>query len=74
MPTYTRREIEVAGLVSDGLTNEQVADNLGLSVNTIRYHLKETYAKLGTSSRAYLAAQFARGKIASAPPTSPRPR
>ena len=51
----TDRELEVAGLVSQGLTNQQIAHRLSLSVRTIEAHLTHIYNKLGVGSRVELA-------------------
>ena len=51
----TDREREVAVLVGSGLTNREIADNLGVSVRTIDGHLYRIYAKLGVASREQLA-------------------
>ena len=54
----TSREVEVLGLVAEGLTNVQVAQRLFLSPRTIDTHLSSIYHKLGVSSRA-AAVRFA---------------
>lgn len=48
----TAREREVLALVSRGLRNIDVAEQLDLSESTIASHLKSIYRKLGISSRA----------------------
>jgi non-specific serine/threonine protein kinase len=48
----TSREVEVLGLVAEGLTNAQVAQRLFLSPRTVDTHLTSIYHKLGVSSRA----------------------
>jgi predicted ATPase/DNA-binding CsgD family transcriptional regulator len=48
----TPREMEVLGLVAEGLTNPQVAQKLFLSPRTVQRHLNSVYRKLGVSSRA----------------------
>ena len=48
----TSREVEVLGLVAEGLTNAQVAQRLFLSPRTVDTHLSSIYLKLGVSSRA----------------------
>ncbi len=45
------REIEVLRLLSEGLTNQQIADELFVSLNTIKTHLAKIYQKLGVSRR-----------------------
>ncbi len=54
------RELEVARLVAEGLTNAEVADRLTLSVRTVTTHLDRIYSRLGISSRAALAAYVTR--------------
>ena len=44
-------------LVADGLTNAQIAEQLLISVNTVKAHLSHAYAKLGISSRTQLASE-----------------
>jgi DNA-binding NarL/FixJ family response regulator len=51
----TRREEEVVHLVEDGLTNRQIAVNLGLSEHTVRNNLFRIFDKLGVSTRVELA-------------------
>ena len=51
----TSRELEVLGLVSQGLSNHQIARELGLSVRTIEAHLTHIYNKLGVGSRTEAA-------------------
>ncbi len=54
----TSREVEVLGLVTEGLTNPQVAHRLFLSPRTVQRHLNSVYRKLGVSSRT-AATRFA---------------
>ena len=63
----SRREMEVARLVADGLTNAEIAERLVLSVRTVESHLDHVYARLGISSRAALARWVTAGQAASAP-------
>ena len=46
------REVEVLGLVAEGLTDPQVAERLYLSPRTVGQHLRSIYQKLGVPSRA----------------------
>jgi DNA-binding NarL/FixJ family response regulator len=52
------RELEVLGLVAQGLTSAQVAERLFLSPRTVNAHLNSIYHKLGVSSRSQ-ATRFA---------------
>jgi class 3 adenylate cyclase/DNA-binding CsgD family transcriptional regulator len=63
----SRREMEVATLVAEGLTNAEIAERLVVSVRTIESHLDHVYARLGISSRAALARWVTAGQAASAP-------
>lgn len=44
----TPREREVLGLARRGYTNNEVAEQLGITRNAVRFHLKEIHSKLGT--------------------------
>ena len=47
----TSREIEVLGLVAQGLSNTQVADKLSMAPRTVNVHLTSIYSKIGVTSR-----------------------
>jgi two-component system, NarL family, response regulator len=47
----TERELEVLQLVARGLSNKQVADVIGRTEETVKIHLKNTYAKMGVADR-----------------------
>ena len=51
MSELTMRELEVLGLLTQGCSNKEIADNLGLKYVTIAYHLKNIYRKLGVKNR-----------------------
>ena len=59
--TLSRREHEILGLLSDGLTNFQISARLGLSENTVKYYLKAIYQKLGVNSRGAAIAKYVAG-------------
>jgi len=50
----SRREMEVAHLVAEGLTNIEIAEALFISPRTVSTHLEKIYRRLGISSRAAL--------------------
>jgi DNA-binding CsgD family transcriptional regulator len=55
----TRREVEVLHLLSEGLSNQELAARLLLTVNTVRAHLYSIYNKLNVETRT-AAVQLAR--------------
>jgi DNA-binding NarL/FixJ family response regulator len=55
-PRLTAREQSVAGLVTRGLTNKEIADELVISVKTVERHLGTVFVKLGVSNRTQLFA------------------
>jgi DNA-binding CsgD family transcriptional regulator len=54
--TLSPREREVAALVARGLSNKEVARELGLSDGTVKIHVHSIFQKLGTKSRYRLIA------------------
>ncbi len=62
------REIEVLGLVADGLSNQQIAGALFVSQATVKSHLVHVFAKLDADSRtAAVATGIRRGLIRRTP-------
>ncbi|MBL4954798.1 response regulator transcription factor [Neobacillus sp. YIM B02564] len=53
--TLTAREKEILLLVSDGLTNKQIAEKLYIAENTVKNHIKHLLNKLGLENRVQLA-------------------
>jgi DNA-binding NarL/FixJ family response regulator len=47
----TAREMEILGLIGEDLNNQQVADKLFISRETVRWHIKSLNAKLGIRTR-----------------------
>lgn len=54
----SRRELEVARLAAKGWTNSQIADQLFISVVTVKRHLATIFEKLNINSRRELAGRF----------------
>ena len=49
--TLTAREVEVLGLMAEGLSNKQMAERLFVSENTIKTHCSRVFDKLGAGRR-----------------------
>lgn len=50
-PDLTDREREVLGLLAQGLSNQEIADRLFISVKTVRNHVSNIYSKLQVADR-----------------------
>ena len=48
----TAREVEVLALIARGKTNQEIADELVLSIRTVERHISSIYDKVGTSGRS----------------------
>jgi two-component system, NarL family, nitrate/nitrite response regulator NarL len=48
----TRRELEVLQLLSQGLPNKRIAQRLGISEHTVKFHVNALLGKLGVQSRS----------------------
>lgn len=55
MSALTKREKEVAQLVSEGLINKEIAQRLDITVYTVKNHLHNIYRKLKIENRNQLA-------------------
>lgn len=56
----TAREREVLTLLSEGLTNKSIALRLGISENTVKFHVNAIMSKLGAQSRTEAVVRAAR--------------
>ena len=55
----TPRELEVWALLAEGLSNHQIADRLGLSENTVKFHVQHLFDKLAVKNRTEAALKYA---------------
>ena len=54
----TNQETEIMRLLMQGLSNEKIALATGISVNTVKYHLKRVYKKLQVQNRVEAMNKF----------------
>ena len=59
----TTREKEILLLITQGMTNELIADKLFISVQTVRNHIKSIYDKLQVHSRAQVVVKAFKEKL-----------
>ena len=57
----TARERQVATLAAEGLSNREIAEQLVVTVKTVEWHLKNSFQKLGVTSRTQLREQLGEG-------------
>jgi DNA-binding NarL/FixJ family response regulator len=65
----TDREIDVLRLVTEGLRNKEISARLGISENTVKFHLRNILEELHAASRTELAARAVREGLLEEPPT-----
>ena len=53
----SKREMEILILITDGLRNKEIAEQLMISLNTVLYHIKNIYSKLGVNKRTLAVAK-----------------
>jgi DNA-binding NarL/FixJ family response regulator len=59
----TPRELEVLGLVRQGLANKQIARRLGITERTVKAHLTSTFQRIGVSDRTQAALWAERNRL-----------
>jgi DNA-binding NarL/FixJ family response regulator len=64
------RQAEVLELLAEGLPNERIAQVLFISTNTVRFHVREIYHRLGVHNRVEAARTLARVRPGSSPPNA----
>jgi DNA-binding NarL/FixJ family response regulator len=62
MKIISRREMEVMALVSESMTNEEIAQKLFLSSKTIKTHVRNIFKKTGIHNRVEVALLYIRYK------------
>ena len=66
-PSLSEREIEIIRLVAKGFSNDELAERLHLSPDTIKVHLRHVYEKLGVESRVEAVTEAMRTGLVEAP-------
>jgi DNA-binding NarL/FixJ family response regulator len=68
----TQREVEVLGLMADGMSNGEIAEHLVISMATVKSHVNHLLAKIGARDRAQAVAYAFRARLASRSGRTPR--
>ena len=55
-PKVTPRELEVLGLVADGLSTREIASRLWVTEETVKTHVRRLHDRLGARTRAHAVA------------------
>jgi len=58
LTTLTKRELEIISSLAAGRTNKEIATEKGVSPNTVKFHIKNLYEKLGVNSRSQAVALY----------------
>ncbi|MBT3556711.1 MAG: response regulator transcription factor [Rhodospirillales bacterium] len=61
LDSLTPRERDLLASLANGQTNAQIAKEHGISLNTVKFHLKNLYEKLSVNNRAQAVARFLAG-------------
>ncbi|TAM51701.1 MAG: winged helix-turn-helix transcriptional regulator, partial [Nevskiaceae bacterium] len=56
----TERELQTVRMLANGCSNKEIARELGIAVNTVKWHLKSLYSKLCVSRRTQAVAEVKR--------------
>lgn len=63
---FTEREMEVLRGIAKGYSNQEISEHLNMSVNTVRFHLANIFAKTGHTTRTELAIEAIQSGIVAA--------
>ena len=69
----SRREAEVVGLIARGLANTEIAEQLGVSLNSVKKYVRSAYQKAGVDTRSQALAWAIERGFDPTPPTTDEP-
>jgi len=49
---FSQNALEILQFQSEGISQSEIAKRIGISVNTVKYHIKQNYIKLGVSNKS----------------------
>lgn len=58
LTTLTKRELEILASLAAGRTNKEIAAEKAVSTNTVKYHIRNLFEKLGVSNRGQAIALY----------------
>jgi two-component system nitrate/nitrite response regulator NarP len=58
LSSLTKRELEILSSLAAGRTNKEIAAEKGVSTNTVKYHIKNLFEKLGVTNRGQAIALY----------------
>ncbi len=58
LSTLTKRELEILSSLAAGRTNKEIAAEKGVSTNTVKYHVRNLFEKLGVNNRGQAIALY----------------
>ena len=58
LTTLTKRELEILSSLAAGRTNKEIATEKAVSTNTVKYHIRNLFEKLGVSNRGQAIALY----------------
>ena len=70
---FSTRELDVLRLVGAGLTNQEIADTLYLSINSVKTYIRTAYQKIGAHRRPQAVVWAERHGLTSRQPGTPTP-